>query len=77
MINANTATIEHIKDRNKIFFSKETVAFHGDRKYAIEKEDGKVYLVVRYIAPNKKKGIAYYQVDEQTFKLNYTKLMES
>ncbi len=71
MITANNCTLEHIKERNKIFFSKENVAFHEDTQYIVEKKDGKVYLRVEH-----KRGVAYYQVDEQTLQLNYTKLME-
>lgn len=68
MITADKATLEHIKDRNRIFFSKESVGFHGDRKYKLEHEDGKTFLVVT-TGRNK----VWYEVGHMTLKLNYFK----
>lgn len=71
MITASNATLRHIQERNKIFFSKESTEFHGDKKYGIVKENGKTYLKVNHM-----RGTAYYEIEEMTLSLNYTKLIE-
>lgn len=71
MISKYNCTLENLMDRNKIFFSKETVSFHKDQKYSLVQEGKKRYLRVVH-----EKGIAYYEIGDD-LRLNYTRLMEN
>lgn len=65
-------TLEKIQKANKLFFSKESVSFHEDKKYSIEQEKEKLYLKVVH-----SRGVAWYEIDQDTLELNYTKLMNN
>jgi hypothetical protein len=75
MTDNTNCTIDHLKERNKVFFSKGSVKFHRDIKYEIIREGNKSYLKVTFIRAGKR-GFAYYEFGKD-LKLNYTNLMEN
>lgn len=66
MIDATNCRLEHLIERNKIFFSEGSKRFHGDRRYKIEREDGKSFLRVEGAH-----GVSYYEIGKY-LQLNYT-----
>ena len=58
-------------ERNKIFFSKETIIMHQDKQYSIiGQHTEKPYLKIMT-----KRGAVYYEIGKD-LRLNYTRLME-